>query len=913
MSSEWWTKAWLRMKALVNRGRLERDLEEEMQFHLEMLAEKNRAAGLAGKEARAAARRRFGNVTWVKEEVHEMWTFIWIETVWQDLRYAARSLAKSPGFVAVVVFSLMLGIGANTATFSVMSTVMLCPLPYEHSERLTTIWTTHKEEDLAPLAEITDWKKQNDVFDDIAAIGETYRATMTGVGEPGPVPVQRATENFFAVIRVQPALGRVFRAEESQEQFQTVVISNTFWKNKFDSVPNVLGKTFRLNGVVSTVVGVMPAGFEAFGPWYRGKSVDIWEPVNPESAKYASRLDEGMMPVARLKPGVTLARAQVEMDVIARGLEQAYPNTNKGVGEKVLPLYDTLYGRAVDLLYPLLGAVGFVLLIGCINVANLMQSRTETRRREYSLRASLGAGRGRLMQQLLVEGGLLTVLGGSLGVLVSFWATHLLRVIATDTALPHAESIHINGRVLLFAMCLSVVTAVLFGLAPAIRAARADLNDVLREGESRTSTSRRGRTLYLLVISEVAMAMVLLVGAGLMVNSLLRMMLPSPGFEPTNVLTMAVNCPWSQGKYVEIIPGKDMKKISPRVTALHQKLIERVAALPGVESVGMISFIPPLGVGRETFSILGRPAPLAENAPEAFVNEVSPSYFRTMKIPLKKGRYFNEQDTENAPWVVVISETFASRYFPNEDPIGQELLLGYEPQLVDEERPRQIIGVVGEVKQMGMGGLHPLLYESFRQQPDVFPGGSEFLHLDKSLVIRTTSDVRAHEADITASVKQIVKEMDPDLPVTDVTTMHDAIGRFMRSYKVSVITLGILAGIALLLATIGVYGVLSYLVNQRTREIGIRLALGAQRSNILRMVAGLGLKLSMAGVVIGVALALGLNQFMAWYSWLYNVESTDPATYAAVALLLVSIALLACYVPARRATKVDPMTILRHE
>jgi putative ABC transport system permease protein len=364
---------------------------------------------------------------------------------------------------------------------------------------------------------------------------------------------------------------------------------------------------------------------------------------------------------------------------------------------------------------------------------------------------------------------------------------------------------------------------------------------------------------------------------------------------------------------VEKIPGKDMVKISPMVTALHRQLIERVVALPGVESVGMISIIPPFGVGLRYFSILGHPAPSGENSPEAFINEVSPSYFRTMKIPLKKGRYFDEQDTEKTPWVVVISETFASRYFPNEDPIGQELLLSDAPQLVDEDRPRQIIGVVGEVKQMGMGGLHPLLYESFLQQREVFRGNSGFLHLSKSLVIRTTSDVRAHEVDITASVKQIVKEMDPDLPVTDVTTMDDAIAKFMRPSEVSVIILGVFAGIALVLAAIGVYGVLSYLVNRRTREIGIRLALGAQRRDVLQMVAGLGLKLSMAGVAIGIVLALGLNQFMAWNSWVYDPESTHPATYAAVALLLVSVALLACYVPARRATKVDPITILRHD
>ena len=914
MSLEWWSRAWLRVKALVNRGRLERDLEEEMQFHLEMLAAKNRAAGLAGKEARAAARRRFGNMTWVKEEVHKMWTFR-IETVWQDLRYAARSLAKSPGFVAVVVLSLMLGIGANTATFSAMNTVMLHRLPYAYPERLMTVWPVHKEdptyESPPPIAEIVDWKKQNQVFEDIAAVGWIVPGTMTGVGEAGPVPVQYATENFFAVVGAQPAFGRVFRAEESQEKVQTVVISNDLWKTKFNNDSNVLGKAFRLNGVVSTVVGVMPAGFETFEPYYSGKNVDVWKPVNPESAKYANRTSMFLMPVARLKPGVTQAQAQVEMDVIARGLEKAYPETNQGVEEKIVPLYDVLYQFAGQTLYPLLGAVGFVLLIGCVNVASLMRSRTESRRKEYSMRASLGAGRRRLMQQLLVESGLLAFIGGALGVLLSFWGTHILRAFAEH--LPHGESIRINGPALLFAVALSVLTAVLFGLAPAIRASRPDLNDALQEGESRTYTASRGHARHILVISEVAMAMVLLVGAGLMISVLLYVQLITPGFDPANVLTMAVHFPRNEGKYVEKIPGTEMEKVSPQVTAFHQQLLERVAAMPGVDSVGMISLIPPLGVQRRTFSILGRPAPTPEERPWVGLNEVSTSYFRTMRIPLKRGRYLDDHDTQGAPWAVVVSETFASTYFPNEDPIGQQILLRYDPALVDEERPRQIVGIVGEVKQMGMGGLHPLLYESFLQQPAVFPSDGEWGHLQGSLVIRTASNVRAREANLIASVKQIVKEMDPDQPVTDISTMDEVLRKFMSSFQYQVIVLGILAGIAVLLAMIGVYGVLSYFVNQRTREMGIRIALGAQRRDVLWMVAKLGLKLSMTGVAIGIALALGLKGFMEQHFWLYHVESTDPLTYAAVTLLLVSIALLACYVPARRATNVDPMTVLRHE
>ena len=409
------------------------------------------------------------------------------------------------------------------------------------------------------------------------------------------------------------------------------------------------------------------------------------------------------------------------------------------------------------------------------------------------------------------------------------------------------------------------------------------------------------------------MAMVLLVGAGLMINVLLHVLLITPGFDPANVLTMAVHFPGNEGKYVEKIPGTDMEKVSPQVTVFHQQLLERVAAMPGVESAGMISLIPPLGVQRRTFSIIGRPAPPPEERPWAGLNEVSPSYFRTMRIPLKRGRYLDDRDTQGAPLAVVVSETFASDYFPNEDPIGQQILLRYDPALVDEERPRQIVGIVGEVKQMGMGGLHPLLYESFLQQPAVFPSDGKWGHLQGFLVIRTASNVRAREADLIASVKQMVREMDPDQPVTDISTMDEVLRKFMSSFRYYVIVLGVLAGMAVLLAMIGIYGVLSYFVNQRTREMGIRVALGAQRRDVLWMVAKLGLKLSMTGVAIGIALALGLKRFMEQHFWLYHVESTDPLTYAAVTLLLVSIALLACYVPARRAINVDPMTTLRHE
>ena len=914
MPHEWLTEAWLRARALMMRKRLERDLEEELQFHLAKRAEKNHTLGLGADDARVAARRRFGNVTLVKEDCREMWIFTWLETLWRDVCYAARILAKSPGFAAVVIFSLALGIGANTAVFSVMNAVLLHGLPYEHPEELATIFSTHKWDatsdiDVVPLADVATWKKANHVFADIGAVGFIDLSTLAGLGEPVQVPVQSVTPNFFTLVGVQPVLGRVFRVEESHEDAQTVVVSDTLWKTKFHGDAAVLGKTLRIDEVVSTVVGVMPAGFKTFGPWFTGKQADVWKPVNPEDARYANRGGFWIVPLARLKPGVTLPQAQLEMDVLAQALEKTYPEQNKGVGAKVVPLYEALYENSQNSLYPLLGAVGFILLIGCVNVANLMLSRTENRRKEFSVRASLGAGRRRLMQQLLVESGLLTLLGGSLGVLLSFWGIHLLGAMSKN--LPDAENIRINGRVLLFAGGLSLLTALLFGMAPAFRASRADLHDPLREGESRTATGKHRATRYLLVVAEMALAMVLLVGAGLMINSLLRMLLPSPGFEPVNVLTMTVLFSPTGGKYLEKSPGKPLERISPKVTAYHQQLIEGVSALPGVESVGMITMLPPLGSGGRTFSVVGHPAP--DKRPFVGFNEVSPSYFRTMRIPLKKGRYFDERDTTNAPWVVIISETTANRYFANEDPIGQQILLRYTFNGVDEERPREIVGVVGEVKQVGMGGLHPLVYESYLQQPEVYPGGSDGFHLGGSLVIRTVSDVHTHEADIIATAKQMVKQMDPDQPVTAISTMEDVLGESMKDYKNYVLVLVFLAGIAVVLAGIGVYGVLSYFVNQRTRELGIRFALGAQRGDVLVLVAKLGLALAGTGLAIGVALTLGLNRFMAEHLWLFHVTATDPATYAAVGILLVSIALLGCYIPARRATSVDPMTALRHE
>jgi predicted permease len=828
-----------------------------------------------------------------------------VNSLIQDVRYALRQLRKSPGFLAVVVLSLALGIGANSTIFSVLNAVLYRPMPYEHPERLVAIWETepgHPESaQPPPIAELNDWKKQNHVFEDIALTSDTERSTLSGLGEAEPIRVQDVTPNFFSLLGVKPVMGRISLPEEMQDTTQTVVISSSFWKRHFNNDPNVLGKTFNIQGLASTVVGVMPAGF---APFY-GENIDLWQPINPESKRYSERSDHWLMPVARLKPGVILAQAQVEMDVIAHRLEQAYPVTNKGVGKKVVPLHQELFGWAGRDLYPLSGAVAFVLLIACVNVANLLQSRTEVRRKEYALRASLGASRRRLIQQLLAEGAVLALLGGSLGIILTYAGIGLFRKLAGN--FPNSAQITIDTRVLMFTLGVSILTAILFGLAPAIQASRADLNLVLREGEGRTSTSR-GYVRHLLAVSEVALAMVLLLGAGLMINTMLRLHRVDPGFDPENVTTMTIQLP-EGGAYLERVPGGDMERPLPRVTTFYQQLLEKVVALPGIQSAGLMSGGP---AERLSFSIFGHPAPQPDNRPQAIRCVVSANLFRTLRIPLRKGRYLDEHDTQSSPWAVVVNEAFVHRYLRNEEPIGQQVLLRYDPYPVNEASPRQIVGIVGDVKHFGLEQpTPPFVYLSNLQQPAVFPGGSVVPFLIQRLVVRTTPGAARHEATLVPAVKKAVAELDPDQPVTDVLTMDQALDESLSEARFYMSLFGIFAGVAVSLALVGIYGVMSYFVSERTHEIGVRVALGALPSDVLTLVGKLGLKLTLIGIMIGVCLAFGLTRLIS--NFLFGVEPTDPATYGAVAVLLTVVALLACYIPARRAAKVDPMVALRYE
>lgn len=830
--------------------------------------------------------------------------------LFQNFRYAVRRFRKEPGFLVVVVGSLALGIGANSTIFSVLNAVLYRPMPYDHPEQLVVIWETEPARDESrqapPIAEIVDWKKQNHVFEDIALISDNDASTLSGLGQPETIHVQYTTRSLFSVLRVNPIKGRIFLPEEMQDNSETVVISDSFWQRKFNRDPNILGKTFNIDGATATVVGVMPTGF---APFY-GRRIDLWIPIDPTNARYSARIDHWLMPVARLKPGVTLAQAQVEMDVIAKRLEQAYPATNKGIGKKLEPLHQVLFGFLGQALYPLFGAVAFVLLIACLNVASLMQSRTEARRKEYALRSALGSGRRRLVQQLFAESGLLALLGGTLGVLLTLAGIALFRWLASD--FPLADSITLDIRVLLFTLGASVLTAFLFGLAPAIQASNPDLNLVLREGEGRTSTASRSWARPALAVSEIALAMVLLTGAGLMINTIVHLQQVNPGFDTTNVATAGVQVAEQGGKYLVRIPGGDMEKPLPTVQAFYQQLLAKVSALPAVESAAIMNALPLRGAEEFSFAILGKPAPPPEHRPLAGYVEVSSDLFRTLRIPLRKGRYLDDHDNQTAPWVVVINDAFARQYFPNEDPIGQQLSIRYDPWPVNEDHPRQIVGVVGDVKHWSLGRpAPPFVYVSYLQQSAIFPGGAVLNLLDQNLVVRTAHSLSGHEADLGFALKKSVADLDPDLPITDVMTMDQIVAESIGDWQFYMRCLGLFAGIAVLLAVVGIYGVMSYFVNERTHEFGIRIALGALPSDVIRLVGKLGLKLTLLGVVIGIALAIGLTRLIA--EFLVGVKPTDPITYAAVSLVLIAVALLASYIPARRATKVDPMIALRYE
>jgi putative ABC transport system permease protein len=807
-------------------------------------------------------------------------------TLRQDLKYTFRMLWKEKAFAAIAIITLALGIGANTAIFSVVDAALLRPLPYRQPERLVHLWesTTQKQfgEREASYPDYLDWKEQNQVFEGVAGY---QRRTMTLTGRDAPDLIRAAavTDNFFQVLGVDPVLGRAFQAGEDKPGAEPIVlISHNLWKQRFNQDPKIVGQSLTLNGVSYRVVGVLPTSFQ-FAP---SNEAQLWVPLNPNQAQQTRRFMHWLNIIARLKPGVTREQATADMGNIARRIETAYADSHAGMNIKVVDLHEQIVGNVKPILLVLLCTVCFVLLIACANVANLLLARSAARQKEIAIRTALGASQWRLLRQLLTESTVLALLGGAVGTLLALWGVDLLVSRLPETqlaAMPYLRGLSLKTNVLIFTVIISLVTGTIFGLAPALSSSKLNLQETLKEGgrTSAAGTHRRLRNLF--VVSEIALALLLLVGAGLMMKSLMRLLEVSPGFNPDNVLTMRVPLP--QTKYPE----------SANLIAFHRELLQRVESLPGVKGVATVSVIPLTGGNTSSFLVEGRPVPPPGTGLEANVRDITPNYFEVMNVPLLRGRAFTEQDKEDSPPVVIVNQTFANRLFPGEDPVGKRLTL---PSI--QSPPIEIVGVVGDEKVTRMDTpTTPVVYGPYLQDP-----GRTI-----NLVIRTSSE----PAMLANSVRSQIQSLDADLPVFDVRTMQEVIDRspstFLRRYPAFLI--GTFAGVSLLLAVIGIYGVISYSVTQRTQEIGVRMALGAQRRDIFKLIVGQGMMLALLGVGLGLIAAFTLTRFLE--SLLFNVSAKDPLVYGFVSLILMLVAFLACYIPARRATRVDPMTALRYE
>jgi len=797
-----------------------------------------------------------------------------------DLRFAFRQLLKNPGFTAVAVLTLALGIGANTAIFSIVDSVLLRPLPFAEPDKLVWLggWTgSDKEQGVTP-ADFLDYREQSRSFSRLAAsVSDGVPMNLTGDGLPERLHGGLVTVNYLDLFGVQPMLGRTFvSADDREENPPVTVLSHALWLRRFGSDPAIIGKTITLEGRSFTIIGVMP-------PQFRYPSgAELWRPFGfPASAQspFRSREYHMLRPIGRLKPGVTLARAQAEVEAISRNLQSLYPKTNADQSLFLWELRERFVGNARLTLLILLGAVGCVLMIACANVANLLLARAATRQREIAVRTALGASRKRIVRQLLTESLVLTLLGGAAGVLLASQGTRLLTVMAAGN-LPRTDEIGINVSVLLFALAISLFAGLLFGLAPTWQSARIDLTSAFKEdAKSVSAGTKRHRFLNFLVAGEMALAMVLLIAAGLLLGSLLRLQSVRPGFDSRNLLTARIDLP---NPYSE--PAQK--------TLFFEQLQQRVAALPGVEAVGLGTELPlTRQSGDFWFTIEGRPVPADDQGFHADIRNVNHDYFRAMRIPFQRGRPFSEAEVHNDDPVALISEVLARRYFATEDPIGQRL------RLRSNTTSYEIIGIVGDVLHRGLDREPaPTIY---------FPS----LRLGyASLAIRTSV---ADPSGLAAAIRGAVADVDPNQPVASVQTMEQWIADSVSQPRYRATLLSIFSSIAFVLSVVGIYGVMSYAVTCRTREIGLRMALGARRENVLRLVLGDGMKLALAGAVVGIVAALALTRVLR--NLLYEVTPTDPMTFVSVTLVLIVVALVACWLPARRAAKVDPMEALRYE
>jgi len=801
------------------------------------------------------------------------------DEVFQDLRYGLRMLVKNPGFAFVAVFTLALGIGANTAIFSIVNAVLLQPLPFSEPDRLVWAWGNIRNggnrASVSPL-DYLDYRAQNTTFEHFAATFSVPASfNLTGSGDPERLQGAVATGNFFQALGVNAALGHTFLLEnEEPGRDQVVVLSHRLWQQRFGGDPSLIGKTLALDGKSFEVIGVMPAGFKF------PRSAELWTPMNFQiAAGMKQRKAHFLRPVGRLKPGVTLSQAQADMDAVAGSLEAQYPESNTGWNLRMVPLREQLVGNIRPTLRVLFGAVGLVLLIACANVANLLLVRASSRQKEIAVRMALGAGRFRIVRQMLTESMVLALAGGTLGVFLAAWGVDLI-VAFSGNDIPPTAQIGIDSVVLGFTLVVSLLTGVLFGLVPALPATQpAKLSEALKEG-GRAGGSSRNRTRDLLVVFETAIAVVLLIGAGLLIRSFNRLQNVGPGFDAGNVLTLRIDLP------------REKYNSPEKAASFWGQLHERVAALPGVEAVGMNTELPLSGQPNDApFTVEGRPPVQPNQQFGADFRRVNEDYLRSLRIPVKRGRNFTAQEVGQRAHVVLISEVLANGVFPDEDPLGQRLWLG-----LDEKTPFEIIGIVGDIRHRTL---------------EADPFATMYLPVPSTQWTNLTIRVAGDPLSLAAAVRKEVQAIDPDQPIAALRTMEQVVAESVGAPRYRTLLLGLFALVALLLAAIGIYGVISYAVAQRTHEIGIRMALGAQPRAVHRLVIGQGIRLALVGVGAGLIGAVGLTRLLA--SLLFGVTATDPLTFAAVTVILTLIALLACWIPARRAARVDPMVALRHQ
>jgi putative ABC transport system permease protein len=888
----WFYKLPLRLRSLFRKTRVEEELSDELRFHLEKLIEEKIAKGMIPEEARYAALRELGGVEQIKEECRDVRRLKYLDTLLQDIRFSFRMLAKYPGFTSGAVLTLALGIGVNALIFSVVNAAILHPLPFRESSRLVTLWATSTTVGFSGSGSLTDpdyieWRKQNHVFSEIAAF-RGQPSNLTGVGDPMRLTGVAISPSLWQVLGVNPALGRTFSPdEESVAHNRVALLSDRLWRSRFGSDPLTVGRPVKLDGEFYTVIGVMPAGLGF------PNEADVWTHLTLASDAHNATLQV----VARLKPGVSIERARSDVAVITKRLERRPRRPGDWDWNITLvPLNQSVASDARTPLLVLFAAVGLVLLIACANVANLFLARAATRRREIAIRRALGASRTRVIRQMLTESVMTAVFGGAVGLLlaalgqsfVAEAASLLPRSLSSLSAAAHIASAGIDRWVLGFTSAVSVLTAVLFGLTPAVEASRGGLNDPLKEG-GRGSATGRGRS-YLrdgIVLAEVALALILLIGATLLMRSFLRLMNVDPGFSPQGVLTLNISLPDS--RYSSARP----------MIAFQQQTLDRLSALPGVKSAGGI-FGLPLGNGAVAgdFTVEGQAAPDAATQPFIAAKKViGGDYFKAIGIPLLQGRRFDEHDSATAPHVVIVSQSLARHFWPRGDAIGKRLKPGFS-----DDAWCTVVGVVGDTKQYSLGETpSPSMYLPYAQAP------APFLMHDITLVLRIGSDPLS----LVAAARRAVQAVDPDLPVFDVATMEQLVYRSVSAPRFNTLLLGIFAALALVLAAVGIYGVMSYTVLQRTHEIGVRMALGAQASHVLQHVVRQGMLLAAGGIAAGMAGAWAVTRFLS--SLLFGVRPTDPVTFVLVPLILADVAIVACLVPARRATRVDPMVALRYE